>query len=169
MNLIDELQAKGGDALVDAVAHAIGPVTRNKADTFRTVRAYYIDYSNTDILAVYLVSAGRMIRFEQSTDGTANLTACVPMSRVARISQQATPTKTSVVIELDADRTSLMGIAQRRPVEGADGDAAIHMLEANLLPSAWVIEVADPAQTKRLTSFAAHARAALALLAAPPT
>lgn len=158
MNLFEELSALNDPELVEGVVSAIGPVTPKKSEVFTTVAGYYLDHTNPDVLAVYVISVGRLIRYEHATTGV-SLTSCLPVSRVARISQQTEAGRTTVVIETDADRITLSGTSQQVP--GSDGPTTT-LITANLFPSAWVIEATDPRQQKRLASFAARARAVLA-------
>lgn len=159
MNLAEELSRIGDEGLTEGVVSAIGPVA-NKAEVFRTVVCHYVDYSDPSVLTVYLVSAGRAIRHQWAPEGATALTTCLPLDRVARISEQRETERATVIIETDADRVTLTGMAQTRPATGEDGSVVV--VSGNLFPAGWVIEVSDPRARARLAAFTARLRASIA-------
>jgi hypothetical protein len=159
VNLAEELSRIGDPVLTDGVVSAIGPVA-NKAEVFRTVVCHYVDYNDPSVLTVYLVSAGRVIRHQWAPEGPTALTTCLSMERVARVSEQRDGDRSTVIVETDADRVTLTGMAQTRPASGEDGNVVV--VSGNLFPAGWVIEAQDPKARARLAAFTSRLRASIA-------
>jgi hypothetical protein len=161
VNLYEELNKQNRPAILEGVTAAIGPITETREQVWSTVACHYVDHhSDPAVLSVYLVSAGRLIRYQHNLEDH-TLTVCVPMSRLTRVSQTVNPAAVNVVVELDADRLTLSGISQVDPGEG-DGPAQTFMT-GNMFRSGWAIDATEQGARSRLLAFAARLRAQTAL------
>jgi hypothetical protein len=164
--LTEELISKTSAAVVTAVGAALGVNVTSPSDATRTaaelptVDGFFISYG-TEILAVYALSSGRLIRYELSRDGR-YLSVCIPLSRVARIAETNENERLSVLVELDADRRSLTVTGSLTTAAGTGVEGAGQRLnaEAVMLSSAFMLEV-PASDAARLAAFAQQLRRAL--------
>jgi hypothetical protein len=163
--LISELTAGPGDAVAREAAVALGAPPSNPFDAVPELDAYYIDYSDADVLRIYMVSAGRLVRHEHARDG-GYLTTLVGLDRVRRVFEEGRSAGLQVGIELEADQSSLRLVPE--PVRAADGSpdpggAVSGAFDGVVVHAGWVLLAADPAVRERLAAFSAQLRLLLAV------
>lgn len=156
--LIEELLKGPGEVVARSVATALGSIADASVAveeiTLPPVDAYYVDYSQENVLTIYLLSSGRAIRHELTREG-AHLTVAIGVDRIRRAFESFNEGTLTVGLELDADRTAL----DMRLSETDDGK----FYTGNLTSAGWVIITSDPAVQARVAPFAAALRLALAV------
>lgn len=157
--LLAELQARTSAPVIAAFAAALGvdpALPGDPAAHFPPVTAWWVSYGS-DVLAIYALSARRVVRYELTTDGR-SLTVCLPLSRVARIAEEVNPGGVSVLIEMDADRRVIQISGNLN--DAGDNDPV--QLRADLLAAAMVLNAPAGEDAAKLLRFGARLRAALA-------
>lgn len=160
--LLSELQANTSPTVIAAVYHALGaaPPRSGKPDaaSLPPVLGHFMTFDD-QLLTVYVISAGRFLRYEMTRNGVA-MTTCVPLTRVARVVEQTEGTLVRLTVEIDADRVAVAVSGASSDIEG-DSNPRGMRLEGGLFPAAVVID-ADGDAGSRLGVFARLVRVALA-------
>lgn len=164
--LAEELTSRTSGPVMAAVGYALGVELSAPSDPAKVagelpqVEAFYVSYG-AEILAVYIASTGRLIRYELSRDGR-YLAVCVPLSRIARIAETNENERLAVLIELDADRRSmsLSGQITTSTGTGVEGAGQRINIEGAMLSSAFMIEV-SAVEAVELARFARQLRATM--------
>lgn len=160
--LIAELANIPGDLVAQETAVALGAPPQNPLSAVPEVDAYYIDYSSDDVLRIYAVSAGRLLRHEHTRD-RGYLTTVIALDRVRRVFEEGNAAILSLGIELEADQSTIRLVPVTPPaLDGTPTTDAPTVFEGVVVHAGWVITATDPAVRPRLAEFGAQLRFLLA-------
>jgi hypothetical protein len=151
-----ELVQLGSETVLRSAAAALGVPGGDAAPIdpagWPAVTGHLLDWSDPEVMTLYLLSAGRFIRHQLARNGML-LTVALPLSRVRRVVEERGAQGATVAIELDADRSTF-------EFNGAFAEGQVVATGAQTA-SGYVIGASDEAGVARLAAFAAVLRAHL--------
>lgn len=150
---LQRANADGGasDALVRGIFAALGVPYGSVPDAAEyPVLGYHLTIAPEQVL-LYAVTPGRFIRYEVAADSR-SLTIAVPIHKVTRVIETASPTGLSVTVELDADALTTI-FEYRESTDPGDPSVLLGRTVGKAVRTVYDLSASTPEDVARLVPF----------------